>query len=207
MKDELMRELGDRLLSIEIDVVPVTYYRSYPALGVHYKDENAKDIEPLVQAAVARMVHEWPLAKFAQFLAESEVNWTEASAQLIGKSQALALSLPTEGYEASLDFEKCTRLLSTWRGGFANLWEYTITHGRLVIRLVSESIPGNLHIICGDCRRISGPTVWTDAEFALSVKDNDDGHRLFSLSDSNAGFEVICGIVVTKRNVPPVFRS
>jgi len=62
---------------------------------------------------------------------------------------------------------KALRSLSKWRGARAKLWEYTITHTKLTLRVESPSMSGNLHIVCGGCTYIRGPFAWHDNDFVV----------------------------------------
>jgi hypothetical protein len=52
---------GDRLRHVEIEVITVTYFGSYPALGVHYKGGDKTDAGPLVESIADELLREKPV--------------------------------------------------------------------------------------------------------------------------------------------------
>jgi hypothetical protein len=80
-----------------------------------------------------------------------------------------------------------TSLLSRWRGADAKLWEYSVSHKSLIIRLTSSSRAGNLHLRCGDVESISALTAWSDAQVEVQVRDEGS----YLISDVNAGLRIV----------------
>jgi hypothetical protein len=93
------------------------------------------------------------------------------------------------------------RALEEWRGAGATLWKYTVSHGQLEIRLHRSGERGNVHVVCGGCERIEGPTVWPSC--ALEIKPSAGGGLI--LCDDVAGFSVQCEFVGILRDVEPVY--
>src|SRR4051812_2932218 len=73
--------------------------------------------------------------------------------------------------------DRIAPLIARWNGGMASLWTYSISHGKLIIRLNRPTIRGNLHLSCYDCRRISAPTVWGGINVQISAEDTPEGRR------------------------------
>jgi len=94
-------------------------------------------------------------------------------------------------------------LLSKWRGGRAKLWEYTITHTKLTLRVESTSMSGNLHIVCGGCKHLRGPFVWEDSDFVVRRLPGEGGGII--LADEKGEFELHCSVVSVEENVEPVY--
>jgi hypothetical protein len=101
--------------------------------------------------------------------------------------------------------EEATRLFSKWGAGKAKVWDYTPTHSKLTLRVESECIPGNLHIVCGGCSYFRGPFAWRDCEFQVNRQVGEDGGVI--LMDKRANFELHCRIVSGEENVEPVYTA
>jgi hypothetical protein len=70
---EIKSTIGDRLTAVEIEVIRVAYFGSYPALGIHYKNENDIDVGPLIESTVSRLLRERPAIDLIKSIAESDV--------------------------------------------------------------------------------------------------------------------------------------
>lgn len=96
--------------------------------------------------------------------------------------------------------------MAKWKGGTAKIWSYLVSHQILVIRVVSETLPGNLHITCIGTEHVTGPVSWLGSNFQLAqATTGANGYRLSVVKDESAGFTVCCGSVEVEENVPPVF--
>ena len=84
-----------------------------------------------------------------------------------------------------------TPLLSRWRGADAKLWEYTVSHKSLTIRLTSSSQVGCLHLRCGDVESISALTAWSDAQIEVQLRDEGG----YLISDVNAGLQIVAFVI------------
>ncbi len=93
--------------------------------------------------------------------------------------------------------------LEKWRGGTVRLWDYTVSHKTLIIRITHSSKSGNLHICCGDVSHIACSTAWENSGFELdtSSTETDDQYRL---TDKNHGYYLVCGVIEVKENVKPL---
>lgn len=60
----LRAEESLRRLPVEIDLIPVTYYGTYPAIGVHYKEEGIEDCETIINNLVDKYFREFSLGQF-----------------------------------------------------------------------------------------------------------------------------------------------
>lgn len=97
-----------------------------------------------------------------------------------------------------------TDLLASWRGGRARLWDYSPSHSTLTLRVERRGQPGNLHIVCGGLRHVTGPNSWDGC--ALRVEAiTEDGECLQVVNDDTAGFALQCKIVSCLENVEPVY--
>jgi hypothetical protein len=105
---------------------------------------------------------------------------------------------PVEG------LERIQPLLARWTGGMATLWTYSVSHSKLVLRLARPTVRGNLHLICYDCRRYSGPTVWGGINVQVAAEDTPEGRRYVIRDDANK-VEIRCGVLTAMENVEPVY--
>jgi hypothetical protein len=95
-------------------------------------------------------------------------------------------------------------MVARWTGGMASLWTYTISHGKLVLRLTRPSVRGNLHLTCYDCRRICAPTFWGSVNLQIVEEQTPEGRRLVLRDEANK-VEIRCGYLVAAENVEPVY--
>ena len=100
--------------------------------------------------------------------------------------------------------ERIQPLLGRWAGGMASLWTYSISHGKLVLRLTRPTIRGNLHISCYDCRRICAPTVWGGIGVQIAAEDTPEGRRYVIRDEANK-VEIRCGFLTAQENVEPIY--
>jgi hypothetical protein len=108
---------------------------------------------------------------------------------------------PAETFEG---LDRIVPLLARWTGGMATLWTYSISHGKLIIRLSRPSIRGNLHLNCYDCRRISAPTSWGGQQVQITAEDTPEGRRYVLRDDTNK-VEIRCGLLTAQENVEPIY--
>lgn len=106
--------------------------------------------------------------------------------------------------EAIEGLERIQPLLGRWNGGMASLWTYSISHGKLVLRLARPTVRGNLHLICYDCRRISAPTVWGGINLQVAAEDTPEGRR-YVIRDEGNKVEIRCGVLTAQENVEPIY--
>ncbi len=103
------------------------------------------------------------------------------------------------------DEAKVRKFLSKWQGGEACIWEYTVSHRNLTIRVVSKNLPGNLHIGCTLCEHIAGPVKWEGCSFDLERQSAESEEVGFVLRDEDSNFVVRCGGIEVFENVKPVY--
>jgi hypothetical protein len=108
-----------------------------------------------------------------------------------------------EGQQAD-QLDRILPMVSRWTGGMASLWTYTISHGKLVLRLTRPNVRGNLHLTCYDCRRISAPTFWGSVNLQIAEEQSPEGRRLVIRDEGNQ-VEIRCGYLVAAENVEPVY--
>lgn len=95
----------------------------------------------------------------------------------------------------------CRGLLDRWQGGKARLWEFTLSHCSLTIRIESPERKGNLHIICLGPERINAPVHWTDADINISYMDNGT----YLVSDQKNAVAIWTEGIEVKENCKPIF--
>ena len=103
----------------------------------------------------------------------------------------------------SVAFES-DRIIKKWRGGYAGLFTYRVSHRCLVIRIDSEQLGERylpdllgkyLHINCFDCRYIAGPFEWENCSFEIERSGKDESGQRFMLRDSINNFVLDCGYI------------
>ena len=82
--------------------------------------------------------------------------------------------------------------LVSFRGAGAEIWSYTTSHSKLVLRLRHESA-GILNIVMEDVYGIWGPVAWPDSQLSVT---KDEASKEYIVRDSCAGFLVTCGLVL-----------
>lgn len=85
--------------------------------------------------------------------------------------------------------------LAKYKGAYAQLWLYSVSLKRLVIRLSFQGENDDLFIICVSCEHISGPFVWSNANvsFVYEISSNSDQNESNTkILDAQAKFELIC---------------
>ena len=94
-----------------------------------------------------------------------------------------------------------TTLINRWNGGKARLWNYSVSHKMLTLRVEQEGRYGNLHIYCGDLSFVCGPSEWRDACFEIEVVSSD----LVILRDKHVDFQAHAGIMEVAENCKPIY--
>jgi hypothetical protein len=100
--------------------------------------------------------------------------------------------------------DRIVPLVSRWTGGMATLWTYTVSNGKLVLRLTRPNVRGNLHLTCYDCRRICAPTFWGNTALQVTEDPTAEGRR-YVIRDEAGKVEVRCGYIVAAENVEPIY--
>ena len=85
--DLLRLELQDHLQQVDFEVICVTYLGSYPAIGIHYKDEDYQDVGPLAETVIERILREKSALEFARFIAERGINWQQITTTTLSKKE------------------------------------------------------------------------------------------------------------------------
>lgn len=79
--------------------------------------------------------------------------------------------------------------LERWHGSSAELWSYSTSHSRLVVKLRSEA--GAVFIVMEDVRGVWGAVAWPCSRLRAV---RDDANKEWIVRDSEAGFFVTCGL-------------
>jgi hypothetical protein len=116
---------------------------------------------------------------------------------------------PVEGRAAEPEpqiegLDRIQPLVGRWAGGMASLWTYSISHAKLVVRLIRPGVRGNLHLSCYDCRRINAPAIWGGTALQIAVEESPEGRR-FVLRDEANKVEIRCGYLTAQENVEPIY--
>jgi hypothetical protein len=87
--------------------------------------------------------------------------------------------------------DEIKQTLFNWQGSGAEIWSYSTSHSRLVIRLRNQE-KQLLYIIMEDVYGIFGVVAWPNADIAATY---DDIRREWVVRDARVGFVVPCGAV------------
>ena len=90
-------------------------------------------------------------------------------------------------------------MLRRWDGCLARLWELTISHASLTIRIEHHGRHGNLQIVCLEPIHIHGPREWSDCHVVVEPHGEDD----FVVIDREAGVEIVTGGVEIAEHCKP----
>jgi len=83
--ESINRDYPEALHGTELGIVNGRFVgNGYPAMGIHYEDmNNPRDIGPLIEATVEKLVRERPISDLIEFLARSNTDWTEAARSIV----------------------------------------------------------------------------------------------------------------------------
>ena len=88
-------------------------------------------------------------------------------------------------------------VLAQWRGAWAKIWLFHVTHNRLAIHLTRKGEREGIYIIAVGCERVAGPFSWDKANMTLITEPpNQWGEVRRRIVDKEAGFEILCSDVV-----------
>lgn len=111
---------------------------------------------------------------------------------------------PEERHCASL--RHFPTMLERWRGGRVQLWNYTISHRVLTLRIERVGVRGNLQIGCAELNYIRAPEHWDDCDIEIDLIDDDSQFPAFVVRDRTADVEIICGVAEIRENVKPIYE-
>lgn len=74
---ELIAQYGDRLDNIEVEVIPVTYLGTYPAVGIRYQNDPIEDRGAEIESAINQIVLNRPVTDLVNFVCEESNSWDE----------------------------------------------------------------------------------------------------------------------------------
>ena len=77
-------------------------------------------------------------------------------------------------------------LLARWEGGNARIYELTVSHTTLRLRVAKENPPGYLLVACLGPVTIKGPVEWSHANLKIDLHDPEG----FVVTDNSCGLEV-----------------
>jgi hypothetical protein len=117
---------------------------------------------------------------------------------------AAAEGRPADSEHLIEGLDRVQPLVGKWAGGMAALWTYSISHAKLVVRLLRPGVRGNLHLSCYDCRRVNAPTHWGGTQLQITADDTPEGRR-YVLRDEANKVEIRCGYLTAQENVEPIY--
>jgi hypothetical protein len=72
--------------------------------------------------------------------------------------------------------DQLAKLLVHWDGAKAQVWEYSTSHGQLLIRFFREG--GNplhsLYLLCNDCRTVHFHSYWLNMQVRIELRSETD---------------------------------
>jgi hypothetical protein len=88
-------ELADDLKSVELEIIRVTYYGSYPALGVHYiRDEGSDihvenvDVGPIIESTIETILRKTPAIELIDLIGDENISWEEMTRKIMEEPSA-----------------------------------------------------------------------------------------------------------------------
>ena len=104
------------------------------------------------------------------------------------------------------DVTKLGSNLAEWRGGEAKLWQYSVSHQSLTIRLERPQTRGNLHLHCIGCEYIKAPTFWSNCNIQVKIPDVLEEIRIkYRIEDPSNGIVIDCMGVAVEENADPLY--
>jgi len=97
-------------------------------------------------------------------------------------------------------------MLERWRGGRAQVWNYTVSHRALTLRIERVGVRGNLEIGCAALNYIRAPEHWENCDIEIGLVDDGSQFPDFVVRDRNADVEIICGVAEIAENVKPIYE-
>jgi hypothetical protein len=91
--------------------------------------------------------------------------------------------------------EHFVELLKTVENGEAIIWEYSVSHSRLLLRINSADSLKSIEIICLESEWICGKFRWLNCCLEISENDymNSYGSKVqYSIKDKQNDFEIHC---------------
>jgi hypothetical protein len=102
-------------------------------------------------------------------------------------------------------------LLASWRGFDAQVWEYVVSHGQLMLRLYGrgygEGLTKNCYLYCQGCERVEFDAWWKDPNIQISTSQRNDGareRRMFTLTDGSR-LRVECRVLGAAESDQPIW--
>jgi hypothetical protein len=94
--------------------------------------------------------------------------------------------------------DELAKLIERWDGAKAAVWEYSASHGQLLIRFFREgnhSQP-SLYLLCKDCRSVHFQAYWLNMQVRVDLKSDagNSGNSGHVVSDGDR-LRVLCGAV------------
>jgi hypothetical protein len=62
---------------VDVEIIPVTYMGTYPAIGLRYRKESTDSISPILSNAIDEFVRSISFDDFLSFVDKSNVSWSD----------------------------------------------------------------------------------------------------------------------------------
>lgn len=83
--DRIKTQFPQLFDEVEVEVIPVTYQGTYPAIGIHYKNEGTNDVGPMLSNAIDAFVSHISFSDFMSFVNKTDLYWCDIWQELKGK--------------------------------------------------------------------------------------------------------------------------
>ncbi len=95
--------------------------------------------------------------------------------------------------------EQFTAALEKYKGADAQLWLFSVSLKRLVIRLYFRGERDDLFIVCVSCEHIKGAFVWRNANIFIAddILNDESNGVLTRVIDREVDFELVCSGGIT----------
>ena len=80
----LYDELAKELTHVEIDIIPVVCHggSGYPTIGLRYKEDNLRDLGPIIQSTIERLLNERPVIDLIKVIGSNDFSFIEESRKI-----------------------------------------------------------------------------------------------------------------------------
>jgi hypothetical protein len=90
--------------------------------------------------------------------------------------------------------QKALEGLEAWRGGYAVVWDYSISHSILRIRIARKDSDCGAILVLHDCNRLIYDPAWQNVDIRVAEYVGDHARRRYRVTDSER-LDVDCGML------------
>ena len=82
-------------------------------------------------------------------------------------------------------------LLTRWRGVMGQAWEYSTSHGQLLVRFYRPGETAGLFLYCKNCSLVHFQSSWLNANVRIGLSKKKDG-QVYTITDGDH-LHIVCG--------------